>query len=418
MENRKDIKYLGYGVVVVIVFSIGLIVGRTLDPVNGVNSTGLNLPKIVSDSKDVPKEVNFDLFWSVWNTMSSQYVDTTKIDYEKMFYGAIKGMVNSYDDSATVFLDPEETEQFDASNEGKAFEGIGAELGYSNGQIVIVTPIDGSPAKKAGIRPGDIILKVDGVEIKATESIYDVVAKIRGEAGTTVKLTVLHPGDNAITEIAIVRGQIDLPSIELKEVKNNSEVKIIDVGRFTDSSVSEWKKNWDKVVDDALKTNPKGIILDLRSNPGGYFDSAVYAGGEFLPKNTIIAKHEDRKGNGKDYKVDRKGRMLDIPLVVLVNGNSASASEILSGALKHHKRAIIIGESTYGKGTAQSIVPLSKGASLHLTTLKWLLPDGSWINKDNTIKPDVEIKYSEEAFKEGKDNQLDKAVEELKKFIK
>ncbi len=415
MDNRKEIKYLGYGIVIVVVFVLGLVTGRVVNPTGGGS---LNIPRIISNSSDVPKEINFDLFWNVWNTMSSQYVDTSKIDYEKMFYGAIKGVVNSYDDPATVFLDPKETEEFNKSNEGKAFEGIGAELGYSNGQIIVVTPIDGSPAQKAGIKSGDIILKVDGVDIKQTDSIYDVVGKIRGEAGTTVKLTVLHIGANQVSEISIVRGEIDLPSIELKDVKDNSDIKIIDVGRFTDSSVNEWKKNWDKVIDQALKTNPKGIILDLRSNPGGYFDSAVYAGGEFLPKNTIIAKHEDRKGDGKDYKVDRKGDMLDIPLVVLVNGNSASASEILSGALKYHKRAIIIGEPTYGKGTAQSIVPLSRGASLHITTLKWLLPDGSWINKENTIKPNVEVKYSEEDFKNGQDNQLNKAVEELRKLIK
>lgn len=415
MENRKVIKYLGYVVILVIVFVSGLIVGRVVDP---FRSGSFNLPKIISNNEDIPKEINFDLFWNVWNTMSSQYVDTSKIDYEKMFYGAIKGVVSSYDDPATVFLDPKETEEFNKSNQGKVFEGIGAELGYSDGQIIVVTPIDGSPAQKAGIKAGDVILKVDGVDIKQTDSIYDVVGMVRGKAGTTVKLTVLHNGENQVSEISVVRGEIDLPSIELKDVKDNPDIKVIDVGRFTDSSVNEWKKNWDKVVDQALKSNPKGIILDLRSNPGGYFDSAVYAGGEFLPRNTIIAKHEDRKGNGKDYRVNRMGKMLDMPVVVLVNGYSASASEILSGALKYHNRAIIIGEPTYGKGTAQSIISLSRGTSLHITTLKWLLPDGSWINKDNTINPNIEVKYSEEDFKKGVDNQLNRAVEELRKIIK
>jgi carboxyl-terminal processing protease len=157
-----------------------------------------------------------------------------------------------------------------------------------------------------------------------------------------------------------------------------------------------------------------GLILDLRGNPGGFFDAAVYAGNEFLAKGKVIAKQEDRNSRQDSFTVTRNGKLLKIPVVVLVDGGSASASEILAGALQKNDRAVVIGEDTYGKGTAQSVVPFDDGSSLHVTILKWLLPDGTWLNKDNTIKPDIKVEFSEESFLKGEDDQLDRAVEELK----
>ncbi|MBI2356594.1 S41 family peptidase [Candidatus Dojkabacteria bacterium] len=416
--NRGNKVYRSIGLVALIlcVFAVGFSTGRVFEG-KGFGFGGSNNTVITGDKSKKIDSLNFDLFWDIWDTLKDNYVDETKIDAEKMFYGSIKGLVNSLDDPATIFLDPEETASFNSSNEGKLFEGIGAELGYSNGQIIVISPIDGSPAQKAGLRPGDIILKVDGKDIAPSESIFDVVQKIRGKAGTVVKLTILHAGDSKTIDFEITRGQITVPSIEVKESSNPS-VKILKVSRFTDATVSLWNENWDKAVDSIVKSNAKTVILDLRGNPGGYFDSAVYAAGDFLKKGEVVSKQEDRAGKVKEFKVTRKGKLLNIPVIVLVNSGSASASEILSGALQLNDRAKVVGEKTYGKGTAQSVLSLSNGSSLHITTLKWLLPDGSWLNRDNPIIPDFIIELTEEDFKDGTDPQLEKAMVEVLKSLK
>jgi carboxyl-terminal processing protease len=401
-------------ILVVLLFIGGFLAGRFID-VPGLPGPARRNVVITGDKSGDVESIDFDLFWEVWDTVSNEYVDGEKIDPQKMFYGAIQGLVNSFDDSATIFLDPDETDSFNEGNAGKLFEGIGAELGYQNGQIVVISPLSGSPAQKAGIRSGDIIFKVDGEEIKPSDNIFDVVERIRGEAGTEVTLNILHKGESETQDITITRGQITVPSIEVKQVKDNTGIKMIDVGRFTDSSLSQWQNEWDKAVEKVEDAD--GLILDLRGNPGGYFDAAIYAANDFLPKGKTIAKQEDKNGKQDSFKVTRNGRLLDMPVVVLVDGGSASASEILAGALQKNDRAVVIGEKTYGKGTAQSIVPFSDGSSLHVTTLKWLLPDGTWLNRDNTIEPDFVVEFSEESFLEGIDDQLNKAVEELKKEI-
>lgn len=415
MRNQSKV-YKGIGSVILVIctFVVGFSVGRLFD------GGGLNLkdtPLITGDKDRQIENINFDLFWDIWDTLSDTYVAEEQIDYEKMFYGSIKGLVNSLDDPATVFLDPEETDSFNDSNEGKLFEGIGAELGYDNGQIIVISPIEGSPAQKAGIRPRDVILKVDGKDILPSETIYEIVQKIRGEAGTKVTLTVLHAGENKTVDIEITRGQITVPSIEVKD-STNKDVKILKVSRFTDSSMMEWSKNWDKAVDEIVKSKAKGVVLDLRGNPGGYFDAAIYAAEEFLPKGKVVSKQENRVGKVQEFKVSRKGKLLNIPVIVLVNSGSASASEILSGALQLNDRAKVVGEETYGKGTAQTVIPLSGGSSIHITILKWLLPDGKWLNRDNPITPNTVIEITDEDFKAGKDSQLDEAIKQVTKNIK
>ena len=396
-------KYIGVAVLVVSFFGFGVLIGRV------TNSQG-------QLSSSTPSKQNFDLFWEVWNTLKSDYVDASKVNEQEMYYGSIKGMVNSLADAATVYLDPTETTTFVNGQEGKAFSGIGAELGYENGQVIIVSPLGGSPALKAGIKAGDIIVKVDGVDIKTTDSIYDVVTKIRGTSGSTVKITVLHKGATSTNEISIVRGEVDVPSIEIKSIVGNSNIKILRINRFTDETVAVWNANWDKAV--AQLGNPKGLIIDLRGNPGGFFDSAIYAGNEFVAKGVVLAKQEDKQGKQEVFKSTRNGKLQNVPIVVLVDSGSASSSEILAGSLQQNKRATIVGEKTYGKGTAQSVIDFSDGSSLHITILKWLLPNGDWINKDNPIKPDVEVVYTNEEFVAGNDVQLKKAIEILTSKIK
>lgn len=353
-----------------------------------------------------------DLFWDVWNIMESKYVDPSKVTQQEKLYGAIKGMVDSYDDSATIFLDPEETKAFNDTSEGKTFEGIGAELGYDSGFIIIVSPIDGSPAKAAGIRAGDFIVAVDDVEVTKKDNITDIVNKIRGEAGTIVKLKILHKDEQTPIDIEIQRGAITVPSMS---VDYKGDVAIIDIARFTDSSYTAWTNRWDSLVAEVNSKNIKKVILDLRGNPGGYFDAAIYAADDFLDENITIAQQEDGDGNVQKFSSTRGGKLLNPKVVVLVDSGSASASEILSGAIQKNNRGIVIGTKTYGKGTAQNVVDLTDGSSIHVTILKWLLPDGGWLNRENPITPDIEVENSSEDFVNGTDKQMDKALEEINK---
>ncbi len=404
MEKKKSTRNLGIVILAVCLFAIGFVSGRVFQSNKG------SIDSLISGKSDV----SFDLFWDVWDLMESKYVDSSKIDEQNMLYGSIKGMVNSFGDAATVFLDPEETQAFNEASEGKLFQGIGAELGYdSNKQIVVVSPLEGSPAKAAGIRAGDTILAIDGEEIKADETVYDVVAKIRGESGTKVTLTILHKGAAQAVEIEIIRSEITVPSMDLSYKGSNGEIAVLKVNRFTDATYNEWTENWDDAVNSIVESGVKKMVLDLRGNPGGFFNAAIYAADDFLDAGKVVAKEQDSEGKIQDYNSTKGGKLTDIELVVLVDSGSASASEILSGALKQAGRATIVGEQTYGKGTAQTVLDLSDGSTLHVTILKWLLPDGGWLNKDNPITPDVEVVYSSEDFQAGNDTQMNKAIEIL-----
>lgn len=398
-------KKAGLAILMVCLFAIGFVGGRLFQSNGSTIQTALSGKSTVS----------LDMFWNVWNLMKSKYVDSSKSDDQSMMYGAIKGMVNSYDDAATVFLDPDETKTFNEASEGKYFEGIGAELGYNNGQVIVVSPIEGSPAKDAGIKAGDAILSVDGKDVTSSQSIYDVVAEIRGTSGTQVKLKVLHKGASSPVEITITRSEITVPSMSLKYVGKDNSIALFKVNRFTDATYNEWTQNWDTNVNAIVKSGVKKVILDLRGNPGGFFDAAIYAADDFIDEGKVLAQQQDSKGSIEKFNSTKGGKLVNMQVVVLVDSGSASAAEILSGALQQSGRATIIGEKTYGKGTAQSVIDLSDGSSLHVTILKWLLPDGGWLNKDNPITPNVEVALTDADFIKGIDPQLNKAIETLSK---
>lgn len=388
----------------VVAFCVGVIFGRSIVP----NAEGLLSIKNSSN-------VDIGLFWEVWNILDTRYVEKDKVSEEEKVYGAVKGLVDSYGDQATVFLTPDETKNFNDSNSGKYFEGIGAELGYDNGAIIIVTPIDGSPAKAAGIRAGDYILAVDDYEVKNGDNVYEIVQKIRGEAGTKVKIKVLHKGELEPVEIDITRGEITVPSMTLSYIGDRKDIAYIDIARFTEASLGEWNEKWDATVDDILSKKVNKIVIDLRGNPGGYFDAGVYAADDFLDIGKIISQQEDGKGSVQTFDSEKGGRLIGKKVIILVDEGSASASEIFAGALQQNKVATVVGNKTYGKGTAQSIVDLSGGSSLHVTILKWLLPDGSWLNRENPITPDVIIENTTEDFLKGIDKQYNKALELINK---
>lgn len=404
--EKQNTKSLGIAILMVCLFAIGFVSGRLFQ------TNKATITNALSGKSDV----NFQLYWNVWDLMQSKYVDSSKIDDQEMLYGSIKGMVNSFDDAATVFLDPEETKTFNEASEGKLFQGIGAELGYdSNKQIIVVTPLEGSPAKAAGIKAGDYILTIDGVAITSTETVYDVVAKIRGEAGTKVKLGILHKGETKSVEIEITRSDITIESMSVEYIGANKDIALFQVNRFTDSSYSEWTKNWDTNVSSIVSSGVKKVILDLRGNPGGYFDAAIYAADDFVDSGKVLAQQQDSAGKIEKFNSTKGGKLIGMKVIVLVDSGSASASEILSGALQQSGRATIVGDKTYGKGTAQSVLDLSDGSTLHVTILKWLLPDGGWLNKDNPITPNIELANSEDDFNKGVDTQLNRAITEIQK---
>ncbi|MBI5620369.1 S41 family peptidase [Candidatus Gottesmanbacteria bacterium] len=391
---------------------------------------GLTSDKRVIVGQEAPQDiaVDFSLFWDVWKRLFRYYIDAATLDTQKMVWGAITGMVASAGDPYTVFLPPKENKDF-KEDLGGEFEGIGAQLGLKDNRIVVIAPLKGTPAEKAGIKPGDYILKVDDVDT-VSWTVPQAVTKIRGKRGTTVKLTILHENSQKPLDLSLMRDTILVPSVEtwvkkvgeIAEIGGLSDVKKLDtqqkiaylrLSRFGDHT----NDDWDKAVDEILakqRSNGSiaGLVFDLRNNPGGYLEGSVFVASEFV-KNGIIVSQKNSDGTKQDYPVDKKGKLLDIPMVVLVNKGSASASEIVAGALRDYKRATIVGETTFGKGSVQTPFDVAQGAGLHITTGKWLLPKGDSIAKIG-VKPDVDVKL-DDAATASTDAQLAKAVELLLK---
>ena len=368
----------------------------------------------VAPSGDLGKK-DFSLYWEVYNKLNETYVDPSKLDTAKMFNGSIKGMVDSLGDGATLYFDAKETADYLKSQSG-TYSGIGAELDFVNKSVVVVAPFDGSPAQKAGIEAKDVIAKVNG-KSTANKTLTQVVSEIRGDAGTKVTLTILRPRENFKEySIDITRGSVNAPSIEFKEVKDG--IAIVKISRFTEATVADWVTKWNEAATQILAKQSsgevKGLIIDLRNNPGGFFDAAVLLAGDFLPKGSIIAYQQERSGANESYPTKTEPRFSKLPVTILVNGSSASASEIFAGAMQYYKRATILGEKTYGKGTAQVIYPISDGSSLHVTISHWLLPSKEWINPEKPITPNTEVTLDYDLKAKGSDNQLDEALKLMK----
>lgn len=356
------------------------------------------------------KNVDFSLYWETWDKLSQKYVDQKKIDEKKLFYDSIKGMVASVGDPYTFFLTPEENKSSKDELGGK-FEGIGAQLGLKEGKIVVVAPLKDSPAQKIGIKPGDVIIEVDG---KSTEkwTIVQAVSKIRGKGGTTVKLGIMR-GDKELT-FSVVRAEIFVPTVELSYEKN---VAILKLSRFGDDTNAQWDKAVDEIAQKAQNGQVKGIVLDMRDNPGGYLQGAVYVANEFLPADKIVVSQEYTDQPKEEYTTDRTGKLQNLPLVTLINEGSASAAEIVAGALKDYGKTTLVGRKSFGKGSVQEAIDLKNGAGLHVTISKWILPKGKWINGVG-VKPDIDV---ENKIPEGNtlerenDSQLEKALQEVVK---
>jgi carboxyl-terminal processing protease len=358
----------------------------------------------------LPPEYSVDmgLFWAVWHSLEDSYVDESALDRQKMAYGAIKGMAEALGDPYTVFMDPSETEEFTQNIEGE-FEGIGAKLEVDDdGNIVVSTPLKDSPAEKAGLLPKDIIYKIDD-EYAADLTLFEAIMKIRGEIGTPVTLTILREGAKAPVEITIIRAKIDVESVEKKVLDDG--IVYVAVNQFSDDTSVEFSK----AIADLVLNEPKGLIVDLRYNGGGYLDIAIDILSQIFESGipAVSVQRRDLADNETLYTDERGKKLLNTPLVVLVNDGSASASEIVAGAVQDHKRGILMGTQTFGKGSVQEVEMLEDGSSLRFTIAKWLTPNGRLIDHIG-ITPDIIVENYDDDVKAGIDRQLDEAVKYLK----
>lgn len=342
--------------------------------------------------------VDLSPFWQVWDILTTQSL-YRPLDAEKLLHGAIKGLTDSLDDPYTTFLSPQQNKTAEASLNGE-YEGIGAELGLRDGQLVVVAPLEGSPAKRVGVRSGDYIVKIEG-ESTAGISLTEAVSKIKGKAGTISNLT-LYRDSTGVFSVNIVRAKITVPGVSWEN--KSSGVAYIRLSRFGENTTATWSNIVDEIQEEMLGL--RAIVLDVRSNPGGYLSAGIYIASEFISSGAIVLE-DFGGGNIESFKISHKGELVDVPVVVLVDGGSASASEIVAGALRERIGAILVGDRTFGKGTVQIAKDLSDGSGVHVTIARWLTPDGNNIH-DVGLEPDVTISFDEETEV---DDQLEKALE-------
>ncbi len=401
-------KYIPKIIFLIVIFYSGFLLGSsylTEDRHPGYDSVTNKESVEITENQE---KIDFDIFWDTWKLVEEKYT-LEPLDYQEMVYGAVSGMVNSLDDPYTIFLDPEASQQFTEDTEG-SFEGIGAEIGVRDSFLTIIAPLKDSPAEKSGLLAGDKVIKIDEQEVVPGRfgiiDIDEAVRMIRGEKGTVVKLTVIRDGLGDFKEIEIVRDTIDVKSVEW-EMKDNGIV-YLKISQFARDTGDELNKE----INEILVSNPKGIILDLRNNPGGYLDIAVEVASRFIPKDKVVVI-EESKNKKEEFKSWGRDRLGNLPVVILVNEGSASASEILAGALRDNKNSKLVGTKTYGKGLVQEVRELKGGSSLKVTVAKWLTPNGTDINK-NGLEPDVEVEMIAEDYEENRDPQLEKAMELLR----
>ncbi|MFA6106467.1 MAG: S41 family peptidase [Patescibacteria group bacterium] len=353
-----------------------------------------------AESGKLSQDVDFSLYWKVWDLLHEQYVDRDKLNEKELFYGSLKGLVAAAGDPYTVFMDPKISEDFSNDLAG-TFEGIGAEIGMKDEIITIVAPLPEMPAEKAGLKAGDKIYAIDG-KTTSGMSVDEAVSKIRGPKGAEVTLTIFREGFSETKDFKLKRDKIVVKSVRTETRENG--VFVIKVTNFNDDT----KELFDKAAAEAVKNNPKGIILDLRNNPGGYLETAIEMASEWIEEGVVVTEKfsEDKKN---EYLSRGRARLNNFSTVVLVNQGSASASEIVSGALQDTGEAAIIGQQTFGKGSVQAMEDLPDGSSVKITVAKWLTPKGNNITEKG-VTPDVLVDLTPEDFDKGKDPQMDMAV--------
>ncbi len=370
-----------------------------------------SLASFFSPTTAADNSIDLTEFWRVWNLLDEKFVASTTtvpLDAQDRVRGAIQGLVRSYDDPYTIYLPPQEAALFEEDISGN-FGGVGMEVGMKDNVVTIIAPLPNTPAERAGVLAGDMIIKINDV---STEEMGtdEAVRLIRGEQGTEVRLTLLREGDEEFREISIVREKINIPT---SKTETKGDVFIISLYSFNALSEAEMQS----ALREYVKSGKSKLILDLRGNPGGYLESAVSIASYFLPVGKIVVR-ENFGDDSEEHLYRSTGRELGPrspkKMVVLVDGGSASASEILAGALKEHERATIIGTQTFGKGSVQELVELGDGSSLKVTIARWLTPNGNSIS-DGGLTPDIVVERTPDDRVAEKDPQLDAALDFMKK---
>lgn len=397
------------GILLAGAFSGGFIAGHLIP--SGGSLPGLSdiLPSAPGAEPDqqaaTPDDMQtlFAPFWEAWNVVHDQYVDRP-LDDQKLMQGAIRGMMDALGDKQTFYMEPQLYESETSSLQGE-YEGIGAYVDTDGDYLTITSPIEGSPAEAAGLQPGDKVIAIDGEDMTGVAP-EQARLKVLGPEGSKVTLTVVREGEPEPLEIAITRAKITIHSAEGKMLEN--DIAYIDINTFGERTTQELRG----ALDDLLKQNPRGIIIDLRNNPGGYLSTAVEVSSEFIDKGVVLY---EQYGDGRrdEHKALGNGRATDIPLVVLINEGSASASEILAGALQDYDRATLVGVKSYGKGSVQNWVPLSNNqGAARVTIARWLTPKERLIDHLG-LEPDVVVEMTAEDFEAERDPQLDAAMETM-----
>ncbi len=355
-----------------------------------------------------PDDVDFGLFWDAWKVVQDKYADRANLNKKDMVYGAIEGMVKSLGDPYTIFFKPQESKNFQDDVSG-SFGGIGAEIGIRKEVLTVIAPLEGSPAQKAGLRAGDKILKIND-KVSSDLTLAEAVNTIRGPKGTTVKLTIARASEDQVKEISIVRDDVKIPTVKW-ELKND-KVAYVQLFNFGQTAPGAFRN----AILEILRSPADRMVLDLRNNPGGFLEVSQDLLGWFIEPGTIIA-YEDFGGDQKmtEYKTAGNAVLKNIPVVVLMNEGSASASEIMAGALRDVRKIKLIGAKSFGKGSVQELAGLREGTSLKVTIAKWLTPSKKSIMNDG-LEPDIKVELSKDDVENLKDSQLEKAIQEVLKL--
>ncbi|MFA5946133.1 MAG: S41 family peptidase [Patescibacteria group bacterium] len=401
----RSFKALVVVVGAVSLFTSGFVVGRIHNAYGATPVASADLiAGLYRGAPFTTKDVNFDMFWDVWNLVKQEYVDQPVSDKD-LFYGALEGMLSGVKDPYSTFFNPVNAQDFNDELDGSFF-GIGAQIGLdADGLITVIAPLPGTPADKAGLLAGDHILAIDGVDTQGM-TVDEAVKRIRGAKGTPVKLMILSKGSKTPKPVDITRDEISVKSVTWK--MRDDGIAVVSVTIFNEDTT----KLFADAVKDIQSKKAKGLILDLRNNPGGLLDAATNLAGYWMNGKTAVM--EEVRGKRDELTASGNNELVGLPTIVLVNGGSASASEILSGALQDYKMATLVGEKTFGKGSVQEYRDLPDGSAVKITVARWLTPLGRSINKLG-IPPDVEVPLTVDDFHANRDPQLQKAVDLLKK---